>query len=75
MKIVNDTLKSRGKWSTGKIVMWIAFITNVICAAVSTWKNGTLPDLPANWMALIIGMYGVNKSGQIYMSKINQQQP
>ena len=68
MKIIDDTLKSRGKWSAGKLTMVVAFLANVAYAGFSTYKSGTLPDLPTNWLALIVGMYGVNKAGQVTMT-------
>ena len=64
MKIINDTLKSRGKWSTGRLTMLVAFAANIIYAGYATYKTGALPDLPANWLGLITLMYGINKAGQ-----------
>lgn len=62
MKIIDDTLKERSKWSVGRLTMAAAFVANVVYAGYATYKSGALPDLPTNWLALIVGMYGVNKT-------------
>lgn len=69
MKIIDDTLKSRGKWSTGRLTMMIAFLGNLLFAGYSTYRTGLLPDLPTNWLALIGLMYGINKAGQVEITK------
>ncbi len=72
MKLIDDTLKSRGKWSVGRLTMFAAFAANVLYAGYATYKTGVLPDLPTNWLALIGIMYGINKAGQCSMTSKEQ---
>ena len=68
MKIIDDTLKSRGKWSVGRLTLLVTFFANVAYAGYATYKTGNLPDIPTNWLALIGLMYGINKAGQCNMA-------
>ena len=75
MKIIDDTLKSRGKWSVGRLTMLATFIGNLAFAAWSVYKTGAMPDLPPNWLILISTMYGLNKAGQVGMAKAASNEP
>lgn len=61
MKLIDDTLKENGKWSRSSLMILFTFWSNVIFVAFEVHKTGKFPDLPQNWLALMIFLYGINK--------------
>jgi hypothetical protein len=69
MKLIDDTLKSRGKWSVGRLTMFISFVYCIISSACVAYKTGQQIDIPTNWFALIGLLYGINKTGQVAIER------
>ena len=75
MKLIDDTLKTRGKWSVGRLTMLVSFIYVILSCSCSTIKSGTTCDVPTNWVLLIGMMYGINKTAQCAISRTNTPMP
>lgn len=64
MKILTDTLQERGKWSIGRLTMFVSFGYVLMASGYATYKTGVSVDIPVNWLGLISLMYGINRIGQ-----------
>jgi len=62
MKIVNDTLKERGKWSMGRLSMLLILVSNVACSMYLTYTTNQLSDIPVNWAGTLLALWGINKT-------------
>lgn len=72
MKIITDTLKEKGRWSRSSLMMFFTFWSNIIFAGYETVCAKRFPDLPANWLALILFLYGMNKGAAVAAKHINK---
>lgn len=55
MKIINDTLKERGRWSQTKLMVFFSFWACLFHFLYSVITNGTVVDIPSGWLTLILG--------------------
>jgi hypothetical protein len=67
MKIINDTLKEKGKWSISRLIIFFTFWSNIVFAFWIVWKTSVFVDLPVNWLALIVGMYATSRTTEAYI--------
>jgi hypothetical protein len=68
MKIIDQTLKEKGKWSISRLIIFFTFWSNIIFAFWIVWKTSVFVDLPVNWLALIVGMYATNRTAESYVA-------
>ena len=61
MKLIDDTLKEDGKWSKSALMIFFTFWCNLVYAGWCVWKTAVFVDLPTNWLALIVFLYGLNR--------------
>lgn len=67
MKLVDQTLKENGKWSISRLIIFFTFWSNIFFAGWCVWKTAVFVDLPTNWLALIVTMYGINRGTNAYV--------
>lgn len=69
-KIIDDTLKEKGRWSRSSLMIFFTFWSNLVFVGLETIKSGKYPDLPSNWLALIVFLYGINKGATAVNNQI-----
>jgi hypothetical protein len=69
MNFIGQTLKENDKWSMSRIIVALTFLVNVIYSGWCVWKNAVFVDLPTNWLALMTGMYLINRGAAVVDAK------
>lgn len=62
MRLVNDTLKERGKWSMGRLSILAILAFNISVSGYLTYTTKAISDIPVNWLGLIVTIWGINKA-------------
>jgi len=50
--------------SYGRISSFLSLCCLLVWSSYALWKKGEIPDIPANWFALICVPYAISKAGE-----------
>ena len=70
MQMLLDTLRERGKWSIGRLTMFVSFGYVLLASGWATYRTGVSVDIPTKWLGLISLMYGIKRIGQAADARI-----
>ena len=60
---IKAIIDSQGSPSFGRASSSVVIYFLIVWACYLVSKNGIIPDIPPNWLLLILSLYGVSKAG------------
>jgi hypothetical protein len=59
--IILDTMQEGGKWSLSRLSIFVVLEANLLFAGYIAWHTKLMPDIPPNWLILVITFLGLTK--------------